>query len=151
MKELKDFIHLYVGQFVYIFPDETLTNGWLQKKLIELPGLRWKLEVTPDTLAQRIIDNYKLILRPLSSITEEEAKQYARLKGYKDDYIQDFKFVEKGFEFGTEGRRTFLCLVPPYGDSHKPNQFVWLLKNGFDLFDLRAAGVAVYEEDLKTE
>jgi len=126
MKELKDYLPLYIGQFVYIFPDETLTNGWLKAKLIDLPDLRWKLEVTPDTLAQRIADNYKLILRPLEEMSAEEQTVYAQLGDY------DFNKSHK--------RNDFYLL-----DKMAADQVRWALSKGFDLFGLKDAGIAIYE------
>lgn len=158
MKELKDFIHLYIGCDVLITDEE------LAKDLIEaggngrgvLTGLHG--EYGPEFAAYECHHtsespeytwHLKLILRPLESITEGEAKQYARLRGYNDDYIVNFKFKEKGFEFGTGGSKTFLCLVPPHGDRHTPECFRYLLSKGFDLFGLKDAGLAIYETDLK--
>lgn len=127
MKELKEYLPLYIGQFVYIFPDETLTNGWLQKKLIEYPELRWKLEVTPETLAQRITDNYKLILRPLESMSEGEAETYAQLG-------------DGDFNTARQGHYAI--------DMMQADMVHWALSKGFDLFGLKESGLAVYETEI---
>lgn len=157
MKQLKDYLPLYIGQFVYIFPDETLTDGWLQKKLIEYPELRWKLEVTPETLVQRITDNYKLILRPLSEMNEEERIEfYEKYFGRRmaNDYTGDTGsayFQPKKVIPTTDHIMRIVC-----GDDYSSGDFMkvvemvpWLLSKGFDLFGLQATGIAVYQSDLK--
>lgn len=155
MKELKDYIHLYIGCKV-MAKDPRLEEDHAPV-LGVLTGLHGEYgpEVaffdTPHHTSEspEYPGEVKLVLRPLKSLTEEEAKQYARLKGYKDDYIQNFKFIHAGFEFGNENSMTFLCLVPPYGNQHKPEQFTYLLSKWFDVFGLHAAGLCVYENEVK--
>lgn len=102
----KDVLHLYLGNQIWI------CNNIEGNPVIE--------NLTPETLSDFIQFNtdYKLILRPISSMTEEEI-----IKG------------ERTPSFSKWG---------PYS----ANDILWLLSKGFDIFNLHASGECLYEEDL---
>lgn len=105
-REIRDYLHLYLGQ------DCRCYSTW------DTDG--WKETVTPDLLIEvsdedSRIGGLRLILRPLSDMTEEE------------DQI----------EFPKHNRGEFI-------DMHwYPEGYVWLLSKGFDLFGLIEEGLAV--------
>jgi hypothetical protein len=131
MKQLKDYIHLYIGCEVLI------TDEGLVKDLIEaggngrgvLTGLHG--EYGPEFAANEgqhtsespeYTWHLKLILRPLDEklMTEQEKRSWNHYK------------QRKGWMPGVRAEQT-----------------LWLLSNGFDLFGLHAAGLAVYETETK--
>lgn len=136
MKELKDYLHLYIGCDAYVFPDETLTNGWLEQKLKEIPKMEYKIPVTHDRVRYILERGYKPILRPISSMTEEEAKHLITLRGYTD--VSNVNFINGGVEFDHPGMTTYINF-----DKQTPEQFAYLLSRGFDLFGLLESNLAV--------
>jgi len=66
---------LYLGCEVYIFPKETIENGWLKARLTKLPDLQYKHELTISNFNIVLDAGYLPILRPLSSMTEEHKEQ----------------------------------------------------------------------------
>jgi len=75
MKDIKEYLHLYLGCDLYIFPIETIGNGWLHKAIQDNPGLNWKIPLNYENLRRR--DGYLPILRPLSDMTEEDFRLLA--------------------------------------------------------------------------
>lgn len=74
------------------------------------------------------LSDIKLILRPLESMNDEEQTVYAQLGDY------DFN--------KTYNRNDFYLL-----DKMAADQVIWALRKSFDLFDLHAAGLAIYEPE----
>ena len=121
MNEMKEVLPLYIGQKV------KSTEGTMLYTLFGISG---------DDPLFRDVNGYdcligkgwKLILRPLSSITEEEGRNL----GWDD---------RMGWETRWDGK----------GMPHviTPKEFVYLLSKGFDLFGLKEKGLAIYESDLK--
>lgn len=93
--------------------------------------------------------DFKPILRPLSSMTEEEVKEYLRMK-YNAVKELTVEKNENGFWFTfglampdlMSGNRKFI-FEKQIADDAYPEQFVWLLSKGFDLFGLIEKGEAV--------
>jgi len=111
MKTLKDYLHLYIGcDFVY-----SGTKDYLA------------LSLTPEIFFLINQDNdfgeIKLILRPLSDITEPEKLEVWGLVECGQDEVQ---FSSK-YDWET----------------HNPQLTVLMCKLGFDLFGLIAAGLAI--------
>jgi hypothetical protein len=114
-KDIKNYAHLFVGgQFVYRVGE----YEWSEP-----------MKFTADQLDVFYINvedpncHYRFILRPLSSMMEEEGKQI----------------------FG----ETFIRLVEGGTLYLSPNQTLTLLSKGFDLFGLIDSGLAVNAETLK--
>jgi hypothetical protein len=165
MKNLKDYIHLYIGCLVqYPDTDGTLITakltGVTEGDGVETTYLEVQKhehgETVGDLLAWKSNGNHnsdalhlKLVLRPLDSMTDDELKEWAILRGYKE--FPNFKRHPLGFEFGDGGAMTFLSYMPPYGDRHTADQLLWFLSKRLDLFGLKEAGLAVYETDIKTD
>ena len=128
MKELKDYIHLYIGCEV-LAKDPSLEDDHEPVRGI-LTGIHGEYgpEVaffdTPHHTREspEYPGEATLILRPLDSMTKEEAEEI----GWwfePDEMIIQFR--------------------------NCPNQDLpWVLKKGFDLFDLRSDGLCVYENEI---
>lgn len=83
-----------------------------------------------DVYQEFYVEEIKLILRPMDSMSNEEQTVYAQLGDY------DFNKTHK--------RNDFYLL-----DKMAADQVVWALRKGLDLFDLQSAGLAIYESDLE--
>jgi hypothetical protein len=120
MKEIKDYIHLYIN-----------SEAKYRVRYVDSEDGKWSvwLKLTPkrlDQLEDASIEKVEYAIRRLEDITEEEKKQCELLN-----------------------------VCEKIGDEHAtyqitwetPNTFHYLLKQGFDLFGLVDAGLAV---DAKT-
>lgn len=76
------------------------------------------------------IDNIKPILRPLSDMTEDECKAICRVT--------------------RDAKATLIILTAVGKEAHNPQITVWLLKQGFDLFQLTPSGQAIDKTKLTT-
>jgi hypothetical protein len=154
-KKIEDYLHFYIGQNITVCEYEgapftaKLTGVVTERTDHELMMrvqcfIEDEQEENNGSIAWYDADEMvELHLRPLSSMTEEQAKEYAIIKGYSSEAVNtNFKFIQEGFEFG-EGTVTFLCLHPPYGNKHTPEQFIFLLRMGLDLFGLIDAKLAI--------
>ena len=118
-KELKDYLHLYLGCDVYMdnphaaFHKDTLDVDLLERLYNDLP-----------------MKCYKLILRPLSDMTEDEEK-----------------YVGLGLKAGTANAS---MLKSGYFHSTTPKVFYYLLSKHFDLFGLIESGLAVNAAEIKS-
>lgn len=133
----KDVLHLYLGQhcwkdgdrhlLVYIERSQKFDEG---DKLVIGDDLFVGLKAVNAKMVTMNVEpeNIKLILRPLSSMTEEEMKE--------------FGILEMNYE---------ICKTPRgwYGFKAIPEEFHWLLSKGFDIFNLRENNECLYESDLK--
>lgn len=141
MNEMKEVLPLYIGQKIQ-YPDidgsiiiarfTGLTVGdGIETTYLEIVK---DGETKGDYLAFKDNGNHKsnalnakLILRPLSSMTEEEMSKIG---------ITDYEFMLANFEMGNEMNFT-------------ASQFFFLLSKGFDIFNLHERGLCLYESDLK--
>jgi hypothetical protein len=133
MKDLKDYIHLYIGCDV----TDKLNS------VFKMVGFT-RSEVEPDkwlvicdagpVFLEFYIEEIKLILRPLESMSVQEKSDYG--------------IMSRPAKAGKN-------ILPPFGgrmlnhflNAHDPIIVKWLLDKGFDLFGLQAAGIAVYETE----
>jgi hypothetical protein len=114
-KELKDYLHLYIGAEV------VCTKEGLNEDL-EYTGMVRK--VSPRLIDKYLNGNWKPILRPLSSMTEEDIYEYDEIQAKGESVADtDTKFGE--------------ILVG------SPECFLWLLSKHFDIFGLIDAGLAI--------
>jgi hypothetical protein len=160
MKSIKDYLHLYLGCEVE-YPN---TDGKHIRAILSYVGrndiettykrtrssvsgskikgdyLSWKSNGWHNCDALRV----KPILRPLSSMTEEEAKDIATI------YFKPFD--DKSFSFSISScglvriKYHHASLLyggtSPIGD-YTPEIFTYLLSKSFDLFDLIPSGLAI--------
>ncbi len=121
---LKEVLHFYLGsQFQF---EATKDDS--------------QYELTADRLAIISEDNdfnkIKLILRPLPSMTKLEAIEFIKSRGYKECF--HVKVLKNGIEFHTGITTTFLQFKINF-----PVTLLFLIKQGFDVFDLIESGQAI--------
>lgn len=159
MKELKDYIHLYIGCECIIgdlnWKPETNLNGLAPGVDPEYgKPIRTKLS---HHICEHFVHQTTLILRPLSDMSEEERMDFYEKyfgKRMANDYTGDTGsayFQPKKIIPTTDHIMRIVC-----GDDYSSGDFMkvvemvpWLLSKGFDLFGLQAAGIAVYETEIK--
>ena len=145
--ELKDVLHLYYSAQDYYTvktPNgvEVLWNGH-----------KYPVFHCFNGLLEGLISECKLILRPLSDMTEDEHRQLYCLL-FKED--SDYRPVIMNGEISQKDRVGFkITYLPPASNPldkgyewvkyYKlfPAQFVWALQKGFDLFGLIESGQAI--------
>ncbi|MEO7044702.1 MAG: hypothetical protein ABI091_05295 [Ferruginibacter sp.] len=126
-KELKDYLHLYLNSSisVFIFPDESITDGHLDKYRKDYPNGIYNPLLTFNNYKQFLNDGYKPILRPLSDMTDDEDCE--RLNFYYD--YDNAKYLDKTI---IEAEVT-----------------KYLLSKHFDIFGLIEAGLAIDATKIK--
>lgn len=138
MKELKDYIHLYMGCSVLAkHPGHEEAAYWISGTLTGLHGEYgpevqfrdgYHAEESPEYPG---IENMKLILRPLSSMTKKEVDEANRLgsEGWQLINPPDAKRLDThaGVIFRQAAEVKYLCSI------------------GIDIFGLSSAGIAIYE------
>lgn len=149
--ELKAVIHFYLGCPVWICKNiegldviEPLTRKMLYEAIDDGDMFFDPEDPSP----------YKLILRPLSSMTEEEMKDLCMF-----EYLYGISFVKSEIIKAEFSPTNPNCLNisynakrgggATYGQEHiymnklSPKRFAFLIKNHFDLFDLIVTGQAI--------
>jgi hypothetical protein len=125
MKQLKDFIHYYIGCRCIIKWESPNGTIYDREGVFLAIDIRDKLPYYLKSEDAAIwTDNIKPILRRLEDMTEEEICEYGKLVGLRTDGVHSV-----------------------YINYDTPESFHYLLTRHFDLFDLIAAGLAV---DAKT-
>ena len=117
MKDIKDYLHLYLGCEVYVERYDKIGTLVMVSSESRMGWVRLR---NPDISEWQEI---KPILRPLSDMTEEE----------KDD------FADHGYEFEDNGELP----VNIWKGVNMSGHVLWLLSKGFDLFGLIEAGLAI--------
>lgn len=177
--KLKDYLHYYIysGVGVYVFPDETITNGFLAKYKEDYPDGVYNPLLTLENYAKFLNDGYKPILRPLEDMTEEEmvnlltdlfpfdmedkptADEFSMEMFYNDDGLMVDGDVSVGANYTCrcyEGQIAIkqcgtICFFDEAGNQEHginvPKAYHYLLSKHFDLFGLIDAGLAI---DAKT-
>jgi hypothetical protein len=115
--QLKDVIHLYLGQPVSIWND--VTEVWIGYRKMTASDLRW-------ILTSRV--NYKILLRPLESMTDVESKEVLEIA------------QQSGGSVLTLG--SFMVKT-------RWDEVDYLLAKGFDLFGLIESGQAIDKTTLQ--
>ena len=138
METLQQYLPLYLGQKIEYF--DMFENKYSIGVLNGIHTNTGHFSVFVEgTSSGHDIDKCKLILRPISSMTEEEAKELIaplnelRIMSIKRGGIQ---YSTPEMEFGSE----FL-----FFSSLDPIRLKWLLSKGFDIFNLKEKGLAIYE------
>lgn len=120
-KKIEAYIHLYLGC------GATEGNDALVGKLSGIHLNHCYIDY--DYKIQSVsIDNLKLVLRPLSDMTEEELKHFGVSETLTKEELQQHFFDCPFFT---------------------PDEYVYLLKHGFDLFGLIEDGLAVDKTKMK--
>ena len=144
-KEIKGYLHLYLGcQVMDLYNNQV---GLLSGIITMDAGI--KICVFHKTTWHLSIDEVKLILRPLSSMTEEEIVKLFLLKGL--DYSKDVtrtniteNFIQIEYKCGGELLSDYM--VAPIFNTE---QFRYLLSHHFDLFNLIESNLAIDAGEVK--
>lgn len=118
--QFKDVAHLYLGCEVLVWKDCS------PLKFEGVSDVGFWLNSEYYQWNSKIANQAKAILRPLSDIMKEEAK-----------YL------------GLDDLQTILEFNSIYKGRYTPQQFIYLLKQGFDLFGLTESGQAINKLELK--
>lgn len=137
MKNIKDYIHHYLGcdcDFFIGLPEGFTAIG--ERTIINTRVLH---NVIND------LANVKPILRPLSDMTDEEIRMMFVLKGYNNENFKPtrVKIDDLFIQFEIDGDEYEYQCDYQHLITMRPNQFTYLLKQGFDLFGLIDAGLAL--------
>ena len=119
MKNLKDYAHFYIGQDIDTGTGRVTLVGVHIDKINETSRM---VVLNGNVTHTMDFDNCNLILRPLESITDEEAH------GLPNQYIS---------------AKDFHIWYNHYNGHLKPAEVLALLNMGFDLFGLIEAGIAL--------
>ncbi len=93
-------IILFIGSAdYYIFPDVTLIDGWLLSHLIRRPEINYKAPLTLKSIDRVQQNGYKLFLRPISDLTEEETLTYTELIKSSDDINNSISASARGIKY----------------------------------------------------
>lgn len=133
-KDISHYLHLYLGCKL------KCTN---EKCNSDYEYFGMTISNSPLLLDKHSNGNWKLILRPLSSMTEEEMRDLHRLR------------FESPFQGGYEGLKLWAKVFTSTDFSNKliafkPDEFKYLLSKHFDLFGLHESGFCIYQSELKT-
>ncbi len=151
-KEIKDYLHLYFGQEVLIQWSNEKARRHGDKITLEgdfYNSWMWDLSNTQ-------LHNHKLLLRPLSDMTEKEAVVIAKMGDELIQYslmdieiIRDSKMIQVVWHDSEKGEMRFMIyLSGKFITAQNPvynYQYItsYLLKQGFDIFGLIEAGLAI--------
>ena len=131
-KELKDYAHLYIGcKMIFEKSGRIATLYGVKEEALDEDDCRLVLH---DDSGWKVHEywNYKLILRSLVDMDDETARKY----GWGS--AEHFKIST---EFHRIGRGGTLRLYP--------DETKFLLSEGFDLYDLIEAGIAVDKNNIE--
>ncbi len=165
-KELKDYIHYYLG-----CPLNILTGQYSHYVGAKVTGVHNDLvyfEDQPLGSKEKYygncgIDNVQLLLRQLSDMTDEEAIAVAKLgeplieyTHEEIDVIRDSYMIQVLWSDDGEPHRFMIQLRKKFLTHQTPiynYQYItaYLIKQGFDMFDLIEAGLAVEKTILEKE
>lgn len=154
-KDIRQFLHLYIGAEVetnikgqYVHPYGNVTIEVLTPEnynlIMDSLDRKERYEKEGDSDLSHLYCRLKC--RPLSSMTEGEAIELAKLSEW-EPHFRDVKVNRNNFgdlivtwDGMVEGGETFNAT----GElSYTSEQFQWLLKNHFDLFHLIEDGLAL--------
>jgi len=142
MKELKDYIHLYIGCNVidehnFIMKLVGVTASEVEDgKTIAICDIIDNSKTT-GPFQELYVEEVKLVLRPLESMTESEMYEYTKMASPAREGKNILPVIKAG------------PLINHFLNKHDPVIIKWLLGKSFDLFGLIPAGLAV--DKTKTE
>ncbi len=150
MKKIENYLHLYLGCEVLVTDIDGQTfKDRVESVINDNEGKKFSIYEFGDCPFNDHEEYYQKvqpILRPLSDMTEEEARGYADcyMNYITDDVPVKVVVRETGsvkISIGNEDHGASLFPAGPHGD--KPEAFRFLLSKGFDLFGLIEAGLAI--------
>lgn len=128
MEKIDQYLPLYLGQKVKITDGRIVTLTGVYTKAVPYYDCNIVQVYHDDQINWLESDEVKLILRPISSMTEEEKLEL--------------------YGMGFTCNNGMQILHPTEWNAFKPTQFQWLLSKGFDIFGLKEKGLCLYPEEL---
>jgi hypothetical protein len=145
-KKLSDYLHFYLFSNIsaFVLPDEVIENGQLKKYVTRIPDLVHSPVLTLRNYHRYLEDGYKPILRPLSSMEEELLVELVLMRSdcYKNVSAEKVNQHVFSFEFEYSSSRRRRSSTMRF-DELSADQFNYLLLEGFDIFGLIEAGLAI--------
>jgi hypothetical protein len=155
-KDIKDYLHLYLDC-------EAMYGGYGDpERLVKIigaslkDGVQFQFADNGEVDVDKAHEWFKPILRPLSDMTEKEAKELYKVSPYsKGEWLINSVVVKeniKGFEpnivkinwSGQQGATGYGAGTEYlYFNKLEAEQHRWLLNKGFDIFELIPAGLAI--------
>lgn len=133
-KEIKDYLHLYIGCKCHLLDYKNGEPKEFQLTVYNLNYYRdWISYIRP-------------ILRPLSSMVEGEAKEMAEMRGIKKVHFKRFEFDHGNDRIDVlyfNMQRRNIEWVYIFLKNLTPDQFRFFLSKSFDQFGLIDAGLAI--------
>lgn len=152
MKEIKDYLHLYLGCEV-IYKDEHYNLTGVSKPYKSTDTTFGDFSIRPTEGGFRSIihsmtnfDDIKLVLRKLSDMTEGELRELTPI------IAPDRIFSDKDYQRALEGIKEKGISAINFDDNEPIIVFEftrWALSKGFDLFNLINEGLAIDKSTLK--
>lgn len=154
MKDIKDYLPFYIGCEVAREHDKSRSEKFCEYgKLVGISESEIErgktvaiLDVGIDHFHEWYVEETKPILRPLSSMTEEEAKEVVKRRSPAGSVKSLDRLVINHID-STSITWSFLSVpnIPRwerFGEL-SPDQFIYLLSKGFDLFNLIPENLAI--------
>ncbi len=154
----------YMGQMVTIPEDYRFDGYRTDAKMGEITGICGDFIKINDISGFYPYWNFKLVLKPLSAITDQDAIEMAKLFGGVDGKIilnrpeelnnKDIHFTVQVYT--NEPEFTSYSTPKYWKDSYGMDAYQWLQSKGYDLPSfylggktLRESGLAIYESEIK--
>lgn len=145
-RNIRDFIHLYLGCECITYGGKIPVSliGIVKMQSGELKAFVGH-EHNTYYVSLDMPEYCRPILRLLSDMTEEEAKEFLRIDGITAGFMSvnafGIRHNHTTWEFNPHGE----------GMPANPNQFAFLLSKGFDLFNLIPDGLAIDKTKLSNQ
>jgi hypothetical protein len=152
-KKLKDYLHLYLGcQLLVIETGDTVSFDEIDTTSLWQVWTKDRKYITTGGNGFTY-EEIKPILRPLDTMTEEEMKDFIGWDKINEMYKEvSFEKRKLGIEVnygidtgeGIEHQSHTICFY-----ELSATQFLWLLKNHFDIFSLIPSNLALPQSETK--
>jgi hypothetical protein len=147
---MKDYLHFYIGQDVDVL--RKYPNGDSQVLKLILDAYTY-MNIVDGSFKDSEV---KLLLRPLSDMSEEEAVEMCKINTpeYRWDCIEIFDISGECIWY-MDGSRSQGDGFDEANDLYiyfehlNAKEFAYLLSKGFDVFGLKEKGLAIYKTDVK--
>jgi len=115
--------HLYLGA-------EVMSSNGVRGYKLSSVSIGGNLNFTAAGFDVNIGSGYKLLLRRLESMTEEEARHFCKMEGWGEN-LENIVVTDSAIEFN-QGQMQAISRFTRC----RPEMFSWLLSKSFDLFGL---------------
>lgn len=141
--ELKDCIHFYYGGQC-LFDNKNWTINRIGQLYIRLHRLRPLEDMGGgDHYTEILLKDMKLVLRRLDSMTEEEKYEVVTTITYSHVKFSTRQSALESFDVDRYNKK--------HNNEFYPDEFLYLLRKGFDLFNLIESGQAIDAATLTPE